>query len=130
MQAIEPNWISLLWFAGFATVATMGLLIVAGMFPLRTVPPRSGTAPVLVVGNAVLLTVLLIGTALYGYAELRVSTLIIVAGLAVLFAPALFEICPSSLRDGTTGLVVLVGVQLLALAALARVAGLAWADLS
>jgi hypothetical protein len=130
MQAIEPNWISLLWFAGFATVATMGLLIVAEMFPLRTVPPRSGTAPVLVVGNAVLLTVLLIGTALYGYAELRVSTLIIVAGLAVLFAPALFEICPSSLRDGTTGLVVLVGVQLLALAALARVAGLAWADLS
>jgi hypothetical protein len=130
MQAIEPNWISLLWFAGFATVATMGLLIVAGMFPLRTVPARSGIAPVLVVGNAVLLTVLLIGTALYGYAELRVSTLIIVAGLAVLFAPALFEICPSSLRDGTTGLVVLVGVQLLALAALARVAGLAWADLS
>ena len=59
-----------------------------------------------------------------------VSTLIVVAGLVVLFAPALFEICPSSLRDGTTGLVVLVGVQLLALAALARVAGLAWADLS
>jgi hypothetical protein len=130
MLAIEPNWISLLWFAGFATVATMGLLIVAGMFPLRTVPARSGTAPALVVGNAVLLTVLLIGTALYGYAELRVSTVIIVAGLVVLFAPALFEIWPSSLRDGTTGLVVLVGVQLLALAALVRVAGLAWADLS
>lgn len=130
MQAIEPNWISLLWFAGFATVGTLVLLIVAGMFPLRTAPARSGTAPVLVAGNAVLLAMLLIGTALYGYAELRLSTLIIVAGLVVLFAPALFEIWPSSLSDGTTGLVVLVGVQLLALAALAKVAGLAWADLS
>ena len=132
MQAIEPNWISLLWFAGFATVGTLVLLIVASMFPLRTAPDaaRPGAAVALVAGNAVLLAVLLIGTGLYGYAELRVSTLIIVAGLVVLFAPALFEIWPSSLRDGTTGLVLLVGVQLLALAALAKVAGRAWADLS
>jgi hypothetical protein len=132
MQAIEPNWISLLWFAGFATVGTLVLLIVAGMLPLRSAPDaaRSGATPALVAGNAVLLAVLLTGTGLYGYAELKVSTLIIVAGLVVLFAPALFEIWPSSLRDGTTGLVVLVGVQLLTLAALARVAGLAWASLS
>jgi hypothetical protein len=127
MQAIEPNWISLLWFAGFATVGTVVLLVVAGMFPLRSAPDavRSGATPLLVAGNAVLLAILLMGTGFYGYAELRVSTLIIVAGLVVLFAPALFEIWPSSLRDGTTGLVVLVGVQVLALAALAKVAGLA-----
>jgi hypothetical protein len=127
MQAIEPNWISLLWFAGFATVGTVVLLVVAGMFPLRSAPDavRSGATPLLLAGNAVLLAILLMGTGFYGYAELRVSTLIIVAGLVVLFAPALFEIWPSSLRDGTTGLVVLVGVQVLALAALAKVAGLA-----
>lgn len=127
MQAIEPNWISLLWFAGFATVGTVGLLVVAGMFPLRSAPDavRSGATPLLLAGNAVLLAILLMGTGFYGYAELRVSTLIIVAGLVVLFAPALFEIWPSSLRDGTAGLVVLVGVQVLALAALAKVAGLA-----
>jgi len=132
MQAIEPNWISLLWFAGFATVGTVVLLVVAGMFPLRSAPDavRSGATPLLVAGNAVLLAILLMGTGFYGYAELRVSTLIIVAGLVVLFAPALFEIWPSSLRDGTTGLVVLVGVQVLALAALAKVAGLAWANIS
>jgi hypothetical protein len=41
----------------------------------------------------------------------------------VLFTPGLFEAFPSSLRDGRTGLIVLVGVQILALAALARVAG-------
>ena len=130
MQAIEPNWISLLWFAGFATLATLVLLIVAGMFPLRATPDgaRAGAAPLLLVaGNAVLLALLLTGTALYGYAELRLSSFIIVAGLVVLFAPALFQICPSHVRDGTTGLALLVGVQLLALAGLARVAGLAWA---
>ena len=127
MQAIEPNWISLLWFAGIRDGRHRGLLVVAGMFPLRSAPDavRSGATPLLVAGNAVLLAILLMGTGFYGYAELRVSTLIIVAGLVVLFAPALFEIWPSSLRDGTTGLVVLVGVQVLALAALAKVAGLA-----
>ncbi|HEY3890340.1 MAG TPA: hypothetical protein VGM00_00120 [Bradyrhizobium sp.] len=132
MQAIEPHWISLLWFAGFATVGTLVLLIVAGMFPFRSAPDaaRSDATSLLVAGNAVLLAVLLMGTGLYGYAELRVSTLIIVAGLVVLFAPALFEVWPSSFRDGTTGLVVLVGVQLLALAALAKVAGLFGANIS
>jgi hypothetical protein len=132
MQAIEPHWISLLWFAGFATVGTVVLLIVAGLFPLRSAPDaaRSGATALLVAGNAVLLAVLLMGTGLYGYAELRVSTLIIGTGLVVLFAPALFEIWPTSFRDGTTGLVMLAGLQVLALAALAKVAGLAWADIS
>ncbi len=52
MQAIEPNWISLLWFAAFATVGTVALLIVAGMFPLRARPDAVGssTATLLVVG--------------------------------------------------------------------------------
>jgi len=84
----------------------------------------------LVIGNAVLLAALLMGTGLYGYAELRWSTLIVVAGLVVLFAPTLFEIWPSSMRDGSAGLIVLVGVQMLALAALAKVAGPSWANLS
>jgi hypothetical protein len=47
----------------------------------------------------------------------------------VLFAPGLFEAWPSSWRDGNTGLVVLVGVQALAIAALAKVAGTPWANL-
>jgi hypothetical protein len=132
MQAIEPNWISLLWFAAFATIGTIALLIVAGMFPLRARSDSvgSGTSKLLVFGNAFLLAALLTGTGLYGYAELRWSSLIVVAGLVVLFAPGLFEAWPSSLRDGRTGLFVLVGVQILALAALARIAGPSWANLS
>jgi len=125
MEAIEPNWVSSLWFAAFATICTVAFLVVAGMFPLRSRPDsaRSGGVTLLIVGNATLLAALALGTALYGYIELRWSTLIVVAGLAVLFTPGLFEAFPSSLRDGRTGLVVLVGVQILALAALARVAG-------
>jgi predicted permease len=128
MDAIEPHWISLLWFAGFATICTVAFLVVAGMFPLRSRPDsaRSGAAMLLIVGNSVLLAALLAGTGLYGYAELRWSSLIVVAGLVVLFAPGLFEVWPSSLRDGSTGLVVLVGVQILALATLAKIGGAGW----
>jgi hypothetical protein len=130
MAAIEPHWISLLWFAAFATICTVAFLVVAGMFPLRSRPEsvKSGAAMLLVVGNALLLATLLAATGLYGYAELRWSSLVVVAGLAVLFAPGLFEIWPSSIRDGRTGLVILVGVQMLALATLAKVAAPSWAS--
>jgi hypothetical protein len=138
MDAIEPHWISLLWFAAFATICTVAFLIVAGMFPLRSRPDsaRSGAAALLIAANGVLLAALLAGTLFYGYAELRWSSLIVIAGLVVLFAPGLFEVWPTSLRDGKTGLVVLVGVQTAALAILTKIAGLAkiaglpWANLS
>lgn len=132
MQAIEPNWISSLWFAAFATVCTLAFLVVAGMFPLRARPDaaRSSAAALLVGGNAVLLAALLVGTGFYGYAELKWSTLVIVAGLVVLFTPGLFEVWPAPLRDGRTGLVVLVGIQIVTLATLAKVAGPLWANLS
>ena len=95
------------------------------MFPLRLRPDaaKSNAAAVLVAGNGILLVALLLGTGLYGFAELRWSTLIVVTGLIVLFAPGLFEAWPSQLRDGPTGLIALVALQILALAALAKVAG-------
>jgi hypothetical protein len=132
MAAIEPNWISLIWFAAFATICTLAFLVVAGMFPLESRPEaaRTGAATLLVIGNGLLLSALLVGTGLYGYAELRWSTLIVVTGLVVLFTPGLFEIWPSSLRDGRTGLVVLICVQILALVTLAKLAGPPWANMS
>src|SRR3954453_2461524 len=132
MDAIEPHWVSLLWFASFATVGTVAFLMVSGMFPLRSRPDaaRSHAATVLVFGNAVLLVALLAGTGWYGYAELKWSSLIVVTGLVVLFAPGLFEVWPSSSRDGRTGLVVMIGVQILALATLAKLTGPPWANMS
>ena len=129
MDAIEPNWIASLWFAAFATICTVAFLIVSGMFPLGP-RPNSEKSTLLTIGNAILLAALLLGTGLYGYAELRWSTLIVVTGLVVLFAPGLFEVWPSSLRDGRTGLVVLIGVQILALATLATLARPAWTNMS
>jgi hypothetical protein len=132
MDAIEPHWVASLYFAAFATSCALAFLILAGMFPLRARPDaaRSGVAALLVVGNAALLILLLIATCFYGYSELRWSTLIVVAGLVVLFAPGLFEVLPASLRDGRAGLIVLAGVQALALAVLAKVGGLSWANMS
>jgi hypothetical protein len=132
MDAIEPHWISLLWFAVFATTGTVAFLVVAGMFPLRSRPEavRSNTATGLIVGNGLLLAALLVGTGLFGYAELRWSSLVVVTGLILLFAPGLFEAWPSPLRDGRTGQVVLIGVQILALAALAKVASPSWANMT
>jgi predicted permease len=132
MSAIEPNWISLIWFAALATICMIAFLVVAGMFPLGSRPEtaRSGAATLLAVGNGVLLSALLVGTGLYGYAELKWSSLIVVTGLVLLFAPGLFEVWPSSFRDGRTGLVVLIGVQILALATLAKLAGPPWANMS
>lgn len=131
MDAIEPHWISLLWFASFATVCTLSFLVVAGMFPLRARPQslKSNAGLLLVTGNAALLAVLSLATLFFGYSELRWTTLVVVAGLVVLFAPALFEVWPSSFRDGSKGLVVLIGIQLLALAALAKIASPAWPNM-
>lgn len=132
MDAIEPHWVASLYFAVFATSCALAFLILAGMFPLRARPDtaRSSLAALLVLGNATLLLLLLIATAFYGYSELRWSTLIVVAGLVVLFAPGLFQALPAPLRDGRAGLIVLAGVQALALAVLAKVGGLAWANMS
>ena len=127
MDAIEPHWPASLYFAALATSCALAVLILAGMFPLRARPDtaRSRLAALLVAGNAALLIVLAIATCIYGYAELRWSTLVIVGGLVVLFAPGLFEALPVPLRDGRTGLIALAGVQALALVALTRVGGLA-----
>ncbi len=38
MAVIEPNWLSLIWFAVFASVGGVALLVVAGMFPLGSRP--------------------------------------------------------------------------------------------
>jgi hypothetical protein len=132
MDAIEPHWVSLLWFTACSTVCVLAFLTVAGMFPLRSRPEsaKSIGMTLLIAGNAILLATLLMGTCFYGYSELRWSTLIVVTGLIVLFAPGLFQAWPSSLRDGRGGLIALIGIQVLALAALAKIAAPFWATLS
>lgn len=132
MSAIEPNWLSLIWFAGLATVCGVAFLIVAGMFPLHARPDsaKSPFVTLLVLGNVALLAILLGATGLYGYLELRWTTLIVVSGLIFLFAPALFEEWRWPLRNTAVELSVLIGVQVLALAILSKIGGSALAILS
>jgi hypothetical protein len=127
MSAIEPNWLSMLWFILFATICGISLLIVSGMFPLgRNSEGRSsGLTALLVLGNGALLAALVIGTGFYGYNELRWSTLVVVTGLIVLFAPGLFEEWRWSIGNIKTQLTILVGVQVMALLALNRIGGIA-----
>jgi hypothetical protein len=126
MSAIEPNWLSMLWFILFATICGISLLIVSGMFPLRrnSEGRNSGLTALLVVGNAALLAALVIGTGFYGYTELRWSTLVVVTGLIVLFAPGLFEEWRWSTVSIKTQLAILVGVQIVALLTLNRIGGM------
>jgi hypothetical protein len=125
MNAIEPNWLSLIWFTVFATTGTVAFLVVAGKFPLdaQSGPPKSAFVTGLVIGNAVLVAILLAGAGVYGYTELRWTTLVVVAGLVFLFAPGLIEEWRSPLRSAAAELGLLVGVQVLALAVLFKVGG-------
>lgn len=125
MSAVEPNWFSLIWFAVFATISGVAFLVVAGMFPLGTRPDavRTPGMTFLILGNVVLLAALLLGTGIYGYRELRWTTLVVVSGLIFLFAPTLIEEWRWPLRNATLELLALVGIQALALAALATVGG-------
>lgn len=127
MSAIEPNWLSMLWFILFATICGVSLLIVSGMFPLgrNAEGRRSGLTALLVLGNAALLAALAIGTGFYGYTELRWSTLVVITGLIVLFAPGLFEEWRWSVGSIKMQLAILVGVQVVALLALNRIGGMA-----
>ncbi len=120
MTAIEPNWAALLWFCLVWAVACVAFLVVAGMFPLRA--GTRGIGAVLILGNAALLAVLVASAAVFGYAQLRLTSLIVTSGLIFLFAPAAFQAWPDSWRDGRSGLAVLLGLQLAAIALLYRVA--------
>lgn len=117
MAAIEPNWGALLWFALFWGAACLAFLTLAGMFPLGSRPDEVRTVPgsLLIGWNALLLVALVIATVLFGYAHLRWTSLVVVGGLVVLFAPGLFEAWPSSWRDGLSGLVLVTLVQAAAL---------------
>ena len=112
MGMIEPNVVALLWFAILALVTSAGFYVLAGVFPLATRPDlrRRPLGVALIAADVLLLVALAGGSIAYGVAHLRWTSLVIVAGLALLFAPALFNVWPHRLRDGTAGLVILLVV--------------------
>lgn len=132
MAAIEPNLVPLAWFALFWTLCCIGLLVLSGSFPLNVMRERGrasgqATSSALALINGALMLVLVGATVLYGVSELRTTTLVIVMGLAFLFAPASFEIWPERWRDGRAVLAAMLVLQIGAIAALYRVGGAVFA---
>lgn len=124
MAALEPNVIALAWFALFSTLCCVGFLILSGSFPLGAAKERGqASSPALALINGALMLVLVGFTLAFGLIELRVTSVIVVAGLAFLFAPASFEIWPERWKDGRAVLAIMALAQLGALAALYRVGG-------
>lgn len=124
MAALEPNVIALAWFALFSTLCCVGFLILSGSFPLSAAKERGqASSPALALINGALMLVLVGFTLAFGLIELRVTSVIVVAGLAFLFAPASFEIWPERWKDGRAVLAIMALAQLGALAALYRVGG-------
>ncbi len=130
MAALEPNVVALAWFALFSTLCCVGFLILSGSFPLNALRERGqASSPVLALVNGALMLALAGLTLAFGLVELQLTSVIVVAGLAFLFAPASFEIWPERWKDGRTVLAIMALAQIGALAALYRIGGDAFAPL-
>lgn len=123
MDMIEPNIPALVFFAAFANVSCLGLIVMSGVFPLATRPELARPLGLSLIGlNLGLLSLVLYGTVSFGLDNLRWTSMVIVGGFALLFAPGLFNVWPGKWRDGMAGLTVVLtglGASALALGALA-----------
>jgi hypothetical protein len=116
---IEPNVIALSWFALLWSVCCLAFLQLAGMYPLRAIGEDVARKPVLLVlGNTVLWLALLSGTLALAWGQLRWTTIVIVAGILLLFTPALFQIIPLRFRDGRAGMAIAGAILIAALGVL------------
>ena len=125
MASIEPNLAALVWFALCCTVACVSFLVLAGAFPLASRPDLTGSTggAALAVGDALLLAVLVAGTAWFGWSHLRWTSLVIAGGSVFLFAPGLFHLWPERWRDGRAGLALLFCLLGVSIAVLQVVGG-------
>ncbi len=76
----------------------------------------------MVLGNTALWLVLLAGTLAFALAELRWTTIVVVAGVLFLFIPGAFQAIPARFRDGRAGLAIAGLVLIAALGVLGCVA--------
>ena len=63
------------------------------------------------IGNAILLVLLLIGTVVFAASTLRLSSIILMGSWIFLFAPAIFNVVPQRWLDSYAGLLVLLCIQ-------------------
>jgi len=96
VNAIEPNWMSLIAFAAAWAVGCTGLFYLIGILPMRAAPAevRRGAGPMLV----------LVFSLLFAFSELRWTSLVVAGGLVFLFSPFVVQDIPDALKDNKIGL--------------------------
>jgi hypothetical protein len=119
LNHLEPNIAALSWFTLLWGVCCLAFLQLVGMYPLRVAGVRSPV--VLVLGTTALWLAVLAGTLAFALAELRWTTIVVVAGIVFLFIPELFQAIPGRFRDGRAGLAIAGLVLIAALGVLACV---------
>jgi hypothetical protein len=122
MSEIEPNIQALAWFVALWSTCCLGFLQLAGLYPLRQ-PARLQVSNLLVVAATTLWIATLAGTVRFAVTELRWTTIIIVAGVLLLFVPEIFQALPRRFRDGLSGLTISACAFVAALLLLAHLAG-------
>jgi len=124
MTKLEPNALALCWFALFWSICCLSFLQLAGMYPLGNRNDGTGPAPSsFVLVSTALWLVLLAGTSLFGAAELRWTSFVIVGGILFLFLPEPFQAIPARWRNSWAGLAATGLMLVAALALLASVGG-------
>ena len=110
MSAIEPNWQAWLIFVGCWTVACSGWIYISGSLPLNVAPAavRRGIGVPLVILNALGLVALTVLAMLFAIYELRWTSIIVGAGMVLLFSPFVVQDLPSALKDNQLGLALLL----------------------
>ena len=111
---------SLIVFVAVWAVSCVGMFYLIGTLPIAAAPEavRRGIGPVLVILNTILLAALIISAFLFAVAELRISSLIVAAGMVFLFAPFVVQDLPLWLKDNKLGLIIMLSLTVAALATL------------
>jgi hypothetical protein len=117
MEAIEPNLPGLVTFGITWLIACIGFFFVSGSLPLAAAPQavKGGIGPALIWLNLICAIFLVIGSFIFAYFELRVTTLIVLGGLIFLFAPFVVQDLLRPIRDSKRGLILLLMMNAVAM---------------
>jgi hypothetical protein len=122
MSGIEPNIQALVWFIALWSMCCLGFLQLAGLYPLRRAT-RPQMSNLLVLAATMLWIATLAATVHFAVTELRWTTIVIVAGVLLLFVPEIFQALPRHFRDGVSGLTISACAFVAALLLLAHLTG-------
>lgn len=125
MEAVEPNWMSLIVFAAAWGVGCVGVFYLVGLMPLSAAPGevQRGIGPTLVLANVAFVALLVVSTLVFAIAELRWTSLVVAGGMVFLFSPFVVQDLPEVLKNNKLGLVIVLALTVAGIALL-HVAGL------